>query len=194
MELLSLSVCVCVCVLSFLSLPSPSSPLPHVEHIPMTNLRALVKYVEHPGWPDLGRLPSASPKKRNPVKARGDANNDNALRRQMIQDGSLPPPDQIEEDEDAPVPALVRLTEWANAVIQYARLLAEEGGPSPTMNRKSSDFERYVFVCCRRRRRRRRLMEFVVLCCSLFDVVSPWSRTMRPRPTAASTKGGGTRW
>ena len=122
----------------------------------MTNLRALVKYVEHPGWPDLGRLPSASPKKRNPVKARGDANNDNALRRQMIQDGSLSPPDQIEEDEDAPVPALVRLTEWANAVIQYARLLAEEGGPSPTMNRKSSDFERYVFVCRPRGRRRRR--------------------------------------
>ena len=90
-----------------------------IEHIPMTNLRALVKYVEHPGWPDLGRLPTSSPKKRNPVKARGDPNNDNALRRQMIQDGSLLPPDQIEEDEDAAVPALVRLTEWANAVIQY---------------------------------------------------------------------------
>ena len=90
-----------------------------IEHIPMTNLRALVKYVEHPGWPDLGRLPTSSPKKRNPVKARGDPNNDNALRRQMIQDGSLAPPDQIEEDEDAAVPALVRLTEWANAVIQY---------------------------------------------------------------------------
>ena len=119
-----------------------------IEHIPMSNLRALVKYVDHPGWPDLGKLGGVtkSPKKRNPVKARGDKNETGELRKKMIKDGSLAPPDEIEEDEDEDVPALIRLTEWANSVIEYARLLAEEGGPAPPLNRKSSEFESVTLV------------------------------------------------
>ena len=41
---------------------------------------------------------------------------------------------------------MIRLTEWANSVIQYARLLAEEGGPAPPLNRKSSEFESVTLV------------------------------------------------
>ena len=119
-----------------------------VEHIPMSNLRALIKYIDHPGWPDLGKLGGVtrSPKKRSQIGARGDTNETGELRRKMIQDGSLAPPDEIEEDEDDDVPALIRLTEWANSVIQYARLLAEEGGPAPPLNRKSSEFESVTLV------------------------------------------------
>ena len=64
----------------------------------------------------------------------------------MIQDGSLAPPDQLEEDEEDEVPALVRLTEWANAVVGYARLLSEEGGPAATLSRKNSEFESVTLV------------------------------------------------
>ena len=117
-----------------------------VENIPMTNLRALVKYVEHPGWPDLGKLPTKSPKKRSAVRAEGEKSNESDLRRAMIQDGSLAPPDQLEEDEEDEVPALVRLTEWANAVVGYARLLSEEGGPAATLSRKNSEFESVTLV------------------------------------------------
>ena len=92
-----------------------------IERIPMHNLRALVKYVEHPAWPDLGKLqrPGTSsgakspnrgaPKKRSQVAARGDKNETGALRRKMIKEGSLAPPDQTEADEDEEVLSLIHI-------------------------------------------------------------------------------------
>jgi hypothetical protein len=114
------------------------------EEIPFENLRALYEYVDHGAWPDLGKLPKNALKaKRTPkVMARGDE--DSGKKAQALIDMNTLATNEKpldEEDEDAEVPAIVRLCEWVNALVRYSKMLAAQGGPAPPLNRKTSPFE-----------------------------------------------------
>ena len=118
------------------------------EEIPFENLRALYEYVEHGAWPNLGKLPrnALKAKKTPSVLARGDE--DSTKKAEALLDLNKLASAEVTdaEDDEAEVPAIIRLCEWVNALVSFSRMLTAEGGPAPPLSRKTSPFEGVTVV------------------------------------------------